>query len=70
VDDELYADFRRSFPDLDVKLLDSQKINSEQAKPLWREFIARWEKRVADFNYGAIPFASHSVICAFEIKIF
>ena len=37
-DDEIYADFQKSFPDLNVGKFSEDDIKSEKAKAEWREF--------------------------------
>ncbi|TPX41679.1 hypothetical protein SeMB42_g05468 [Synchytrium endobioticum] len=55
VDDELYADFRSNFPDLDMhKLNVDSDFKSEKAKAKWRDFIIKYEKKVNDYNFGTL----------------
>ena len=37
-DDEIFADFRKSFPDLNVAKFSEDDIKSSKAKAEWREF--------------------------------
>ncbi|KAJ1913326.1 hypothetical protein IWQ60_009260 [Tieghemiomyces parasiticus] len=54
IDDELYEDFRKTFPHINVELLDEEDFKSPSAKEAWREFINRYENRVRDFNFGSL----------------
>lgn len=53
-DDQIYTEFRRSFPDLRVDLLDPEDLKSEPAKEKWRPFCLQFEGVVEDFNYGTL----------------
>ena len=37
-DDEIFADFQKSFPNLDVSKFSEDEIKSDKAKAEWREF--------------------------------
>ncbi|PVV02597.1 hypothetical protein BB560_002946 [Smittium megazygosporum] len=55
IDDELYKDFREEFPTLNIKVLDEKNdFKSEAAKRKWRNFMNKYEKRVADFSFGTL----------------
>ncbi|XP_058715441.1 protein PBDC1 [Poecile atricapillus] len=54
VDDRIYEEFRRSFRELRVDLLDPEELKSEPAKAKWRPFCLRFEGVVEDFNYGTL----------------
>ncbi|KAJ1726648.1 hypothetical protein LPJ61_005045 [Coemansia biformis] len=54
IEDELHADFRKNFPALDVARLDESEFKTEAAKAKWREFMTKYEGRVADYNFGTL----------------
>jgi hypothetical protein len=54
IDDEIYEDFRKNFPDLDIRRLNEEDFKSEPAKKKWREFMMPYEKRVNDYNFGSL----------------
>ncbi|KAJ2741997.1 hypothetical protein GGI20_004794 [Coemansia sp. BCRC 34301] len=54
VDDELYSDFKKNFPNLNVAKLDESDFKSEVAKAKWREFMNKYEHRVKDYNFGSL----------------
>ncbi|KAJ2768450.1 hypothetical protein IWQ56_002934 [Coemansia nantahalensis] len=54
IEDELHSDFRRHFPDLDVARLDESEFKTEAAKAKWREFMTKYEGRIADYNFGTL----------------
>ncbi|NXH42881.1 PBDC1 protein, partial [Dicaeum eximium] len=54
VDDRIYEEFRRTFRDLRVDVLDPEELKSEAAKAKWRPFCLRFEGVVEDFNYGTL----------------
>lgn len=55
IDDEMYADFRKEWPDLDVsKLHEMKDFKTEKSKAKWRDWIKKYEDKVKDFNFGTI----------------
>lgn len=54
MDDEIYSLFRETFKDLNVKLLTSEDLKSDEAKERWRPFCNQFEGLVEDFNYGTL----------------
>ncbi|XP_068891473.1 protein PBDC1 [Aphelocoma coerulescens] len=54
VDDRIYEEFRKTFRDLRVDVLDPEELKSEPAKAKWRPFCLRFEGVVEDFNYGTL----------------
>ncbi|PWN90162.1 DUF757-domain-containing protein [Acaromyces ingoldii] len=63
LDDEIYADLEETFPDLrateqdktgGVAKLDEDRMKSEKGKKEWRDFIAKYEGKVSDFNFGTL----------------
>ncbi|XP_039378519.1 protein PBDC1 isoform X1 [Mauremys reevesii] len=54
VDDQIYAEFRKSFGDLRIDVLDPEELKSEPAKAKWRPFCMQFDGVVEDFNYGTL----------------
>ncbi|CAO3695540.1 unnamed protein product [Umbelopsis ramanniana] len=54
IDDEIYADFTETFPEIDVQHLDEQHFKTEAAKAKWRDWINKYEKRVNEYNFGSL----------------
>ncbi|XP_060930572.1 protein PBDC1 [Limanda limanda] len=54
LDDEIYSSFRETFKDLDVKLLKTDDLKSNEAKERWRPFCNQFEGLIEDFNYGTL----------------
>ncbi|NXN41859.1 PBDC1 protein, partial [Rhinoptilus africanus] len=54
VDDRIYGEFRKTFKDLKIDLLDPEELKSEPAKEKWRPFCLRFEGGGEDFNYGTL----------------
>jgi hypothetical protein len=55
LDDELYTSFRTHFPTLNVHACQElDDFKSPQAKERWRAYIAGFEGRLADFNFGTL----------------
>merc|ERR1712098_418444 len=52
-DDNLYSDFRKTFPDLKVEKLTESDLKSESAKAAWREFAERY-KDMEDYSLGCL----------------
>ncbi|NXI70873.1 PBDC1 protein, partial [Anseranas semipalmata] len=53
-DDRIYGEFRKTFGDLKIDVLDPEELKSEPAKERWRPFCMRFEGVVEDFNYGTL----------------
>ncbi|WFC95672.1 D-lactate dehydrogenase (cytochrome) [Malassezia brasiliensis] len=58
-DDEIMAEFEAILPDVfgndqAVRVINEDDMKSAQGKTKWREFIAKYEKKVADFNFGTL----------------
>ncbi|KAL3895589.1 MAG: hypothetical protein SGCHY_004612 [Lobulomycetales sp.] len=65
LDEEIYAHFRREFPDMPVAGFDEHlHFKSPERKKQWREFINVYEKSVEDYNFGSLlrvdPFQDYS----------
>ncbi|XP_061554688.1 protein PBDC1 [Phycodurus eques] len=54
MDDDIYSTFRASFEDLDVEVLDPDRLKSAEAKERWRPFCNHYDGLVEDFNYGTL----------------
>merc|ERR1712013_90782 len=48
-DDEIFADFQKSFPNLDASKFSEDEIKSDKAKAEWREFCEHW-KHLKDYS--------------------
>ncbi|KAI8847418.1 ArgJ family-domain-containing protein [Chytridium lagenaria] len=54
-DDEIYKDFRTEWPDLKVeKINEVQDFKTEKSKEKWRNWMAKYEKQVVDYNFGTL----------------
>ncbi|AET37918.1 ribosome-associated Tef1p biogenesis chaperone CHP1 Ecym_2166 [Eremothecium cymbalariae DBVPG len=57
-DDEIYEAFKSHFPeytDLDrLTKFDEAELKTKEAKERWRKFIALFEKKIDDFNFGTL----------------
>ncbi|SHO79863.1 Similar to S.cerevisiae protein YPL225W (Protein of unknown function) [Malassezia sympodialis ATCC 42132] len=59
LDDEIMADFDETFPELSqndeaIRKIDEDAMKSAAGKEKWRNFINKYEKKVADFNFGTL----------------
>ncbi|GHJ90129.1 hypothetical protein NliqN6_6531 [Naganishia liquefaciens] len=58
VDDELFEDFKATFPELAtpeaLAKLDESEMKSEAGKEKWRNFIMKYEKVIPDYNFGTM----------------
>ncbi|CAL1568091.1 unnamed protein product [Knipowitschia caucasica] len=54
VDDNLYTLFKETFKDIDIKILKTEDLKSNEAKERWRPFCNQFEGIVEDFNYGTL----------------
>lgn len=55
IDSELYIDFRKHFPDMEIKCMTLDSINgSELTKEKWRNFIIQYENILAHYNFGTL----------------
>eukprot|EP00735_Rhodelphis_limneticus_P000581 TRINITY_DN11035_c0_g1::TRINITY_DN11035_c0_g1_i1::g.18155::m.18155 TRINITY_DN11035_c0_g1::TRINITY_DN11035_c0_g1_i1::g.18155 ORF type:complete len:160 (+),score=26.48,sp/Q9D0B6/PBDC1_MOUSE/52.76/1e-45,Polysacc_synt_4/PF04669.8/1.7e-20,Aromatic_hydrox/PF11723.3/0.083 TRINITY_DN11035_c0_g1_i1:49-528(+) len=50
LDDDLYADFRKEFPDFRVQKITEDDLKAEESKNTWRPFLMKYEKEVQDYN--------------------
>ena len=55
IDDEIYENFKKHFPDFDPAApLNEDDMKSKAGKEKWRNFINEYEKKIDDFNFGAM----------------
>ncbi|KAM5545976.1 hypothetical protein V8D89_000102 [Ganoderma adspersum] len=60
IDDEIFEHAMKEFPELaeddhaKVTKLDEDWMKSESGKKRWHEFIASYEKKVKDYNFGSL----------------
>ena len=55
IDDELYEDFRKKFPSMNVACLKPDDLNGNEAiKEQWMLFIMPYETRIAHYNFGTL----------------
>lgn len=54
IDDEIYEDFKNSFPNFAVDVIDEDAMKSDEGKNVWREWITKYEKKVNDYNFGTL----------------
>ncbi|KAJ3113999.1 hypothetical protein HDU96_002643 [Phlyctochytrium bullatum] len=55
IDDEIYEDFRKEFPDLPVaQLRETDDFKTAAAKEKWRNWMTKYETKVADYNFGTL----------------
>ncbi|KAF3035453.1 hypothetical protein E8E12_005685 [Didymella heteroderae] len=59
IDDEIYEHFQKEFPDWDATAtINEDEMKSKAGKEKWRNFINQYEKKIEDFNFGAMVRAS------------
>ncbi|KAG9286759.1 hypothetical protein G9A89_012309 [Geosiphon pyriformis] len=54
IDDEIYADFQSTFAGLAIDKINEDEMKIESAKAKWREWMMKYEKKVADYNFGTL----------------
>uniref|UniRef100_A0A8D8BKX8 Protein PBDC1 n=1 Tax=Culex pipiens TaxID=7175 RepID=A0A8D8BKX8_CULPI len=52
-DNEIYEEFRRNFPDLDVSVVKEADLKSGDGKAKWRAYVEKFN-RLEDFSYGTL----------------
>uniref|UniRef100_A0A8D8DB63 Protein PBDC1 n=3 Tax=Culex pipiens TaxID=7175 RepID=A0A8D8DB63_CULPI len=52
-DNEIYEEFRRNFPDLDVSVVKEADLKSGEGKAKWRAYVEKFN-RLEDFSYGTL----------------
>jgi hypothetical protein len=54
-DDDIYAHFKKDFPEIDVSgTLDQDALKSKEGKERWRKFMNEYENKVDDYNFGTM----------------
>ena len=53
LDEEIYQDFKKSFPDLNVAKFSEEDLKNDAAKAAWRKFSERY-KDVEDYSLGCL----------------
>lgn len=54
-DDEILEHFHKEFPHFDPKAtIDEDEMKSKAGKERWRNFINAYEKKIEDYNFGAM----------------
>ena len=54
VDDQVYADFRETFPDFKVDVIDEDVMKSDAGKEKWRPFCNKYNGKCEDFNFATL----------------
>ncbi|KAF2402697.1 DUF757 domain protein [Trichodelitschia bisporula] len=55
IDDEIHEEFRKDFPEFDpAATINEDEMKNKENKERWRKFIAKFEKRVDDYNFGTM----------------
>lgn len=58
-DDDIYEHFKKDFPEFDASAtINEDDMKSKEGKERWRKFIAEYEHKVEDYNFGAMLRAS------------
>jgi hypothetical protein len=59
IDDDIHEHFLKEFPDYDLKsTINEDEMKSKAGKERWRTFIASYEGKVDDYNFGTMLRAS------------
>ncbi|KAF2131948.1 DUF757-domain-containing protein [Dothidotthia symphoricarpi CBS 119687] len=62
LDDEIHEHFKKEFPEFDPKAtINEDEMKSKEGKERWRKFIGEYEKKVEDYNFGAMLRASPDI---------
>ncbi|OON19229.1 hypothetical protein X801_04908 [Opisthorchis viverrini] len=54
MDDRIYEEFCKVFPDLDVSLLSEDQLKSPESKALWRDFCNKFSEELEDYNLATL----------------
>ena len=55
LDDEIHENFKKHFPDFDpTATINEDEMKSKAGKEQWRNFVMEYEKKVEDYNFGAM----------------
>ncbi|XP_058125264.1 protein PBDC1 [Anopheles ziemanni] len=52
-DDEIYEQFRRMFPDMNVQVINENELKSPEGKAKWRAYMEKFN-RLEDYSYGTL----------------
>ncbi|KAF2658477.1 DUF757-domain-containing protein [Lophiostoma macrostomum CBS 122681] len=59
MDDAIYENFKKEFPELDVKeKIIEDEMKSKKGKERWRKFIEEYKEKIEDYNFGTMLRAS------------
>lgn len=50
----IYTEFRKEFPNLDVKVIDENHLKSTEEKAKWRPFCERFKEVLEDYSFGTL----------------
>jgi hypothetical protein len=71
LDDEIYEHFMKEFPEWDpTATINEDEMKSKAGKERWRNFIMQYEKKVEDYNFGAMVRANPKTEYSQEGTIF
>jgi hypothetical protein len=71
LDDEIYEHFMKEFPEWDpAATINEDEMKSKAGKERWRNFIMQYEKKVEDYNFGAMVRANPKTEYSQEGTIF
>merc|ERR1712080_501873 len=54
IDDIIYEDFLKTFPDMRIDVIDEDQFKSKKCKKVWRKFCPKYENKVKDWNMGSL----------------
>ncbi|TGZ58886.1 hypothetical protein CRM22_009383 [Opisthorchis felineus] len=54
MDDQIYEEFGKVFPDLDVSILSEDQLKSPESKALWRDFCNKFSEELEDYNLATL----------------
>ena len=55
IDDEILEHFKKDFPDFDPSAtINEDEMKNKAGKERWRTFVNAYDKRIEDFNFGAM----------------
>lgn len=52
-DNEIYEEFRRQFPSMNVAAVDENELKSDDSKAKWRTYMEKFN-RLEDYSYGTL----------------
>ncbi|CAG8523741.1 11954_t:CDS:2 [Acaulospora colombiana] len=53
-DEEIYEDFKSSFPDFSIDVVDEETMKSNEGKEKWRTWMEKYKDKVEDYNFGTL----------------